>query len=151
MSPLCLQSYLTLSEQIRKVQISMKAVIYFSAPCFVFGYPNFQLQMALMLVLYPRMDQTKSAFSISGSIYLKTTTTTSQLRAKTGNEDDWWFLMTGTVHCGLMRQADQWGTSTLANMKYEGRISRRLSWEPYGAMIHGVRSQAKAHTQTSNV
>lgn len=48
-----------------------------------------------------------------------------------------------------MRQLDQRGTSTLAHMKYGGRISRRLSQEPDGVVIHDVdrrRKHTRKHT-----
>lgn len=112
-----------------------------------------------MLVLYPRMAENTKCLLHIGIDLLKDKreicegekTTTTRLTAKTGNEDDLWFLMTGTVHCGLMRQPDQRATSTLAHMKYGGRISRRLSQEPDGVVIHDVRSQAKTRTQTHSV
>lgn len=59
-----------------------------------------------------------------------TLTKPTYLKAKTGNEDDLWLLITGTVHSRLMRQRDQRATSILADMKYEGCISCLLSEDP---------------------
>lgn len=68
--------------------------------------------------------------------------------SKTGNEDDFWLLLIGAVHFGLIRQWGRRGTSILPDMKYGGNIFCLLSEDPDSLMIQQVMSDKHTHTHT---
>lgn len=74
------------------------------------------------------------------------TKTTTHLIPKTGNEVDFWLLVIGAVHFGLIRQWSRWGTSILPDMKYGGNIFCLLSEDPDSLMIQQVMSDKHTHS-----